>query len=87
MTRRDHTAIGVDIGATTIKLSLVDPQGTIVVRDETRTPQAFSAAEIVAAIIRRNESDIADRYQGRAWCDSTEHDLNRDVMTGRHTLS
>ena len=42
---------------------------------------------IVGAVIRRNEVDIARRYQGSAWCDSTEHDLNYDIMTGRRTPS
>ena len=42
---------------------------------------------IVGAVIRRNEIDIARRYQGSAWCDSTEHDLNYDIMTGRRTRS
>ena len=34
----------------------------------------------------RNADDgIAKRYEGSSWCDATEHDLNRDVMTGRYT--
>jgi glucokinase len=52
MTRRAHTAIGVDIGATTIKLSLVDRRGTVVVCGEAPTPRASTAAGIVAGIIR-----------------------------------
>jgi hypothetical protein len=42
---------------------------------------------IVGAVIRRNEDDIAKRYEGSAWCDSIEHDLNNDIMTGRRTRS
>jgi hypothetical protein len=35
----------------------------------------------------RNADDgIAKRYEGSSWCDATEHDLNRDVMTGHYTV-
>jgi hypothetical protein len=37
---------------------------------------------MVSAIIRWNEEDIASRYQGSAWCDSVEHDLNSDIISG-----
>ena len=42
---------------------------------------------IVGAVIRRSEVDIARLYQGSAGCDSAEHDLNYDIMTGRRTRS
>lgn len=40
---------------------------------------------LASIIIRRKKDDIAKRYEGCSWCDSTEHDLNYDVMTGRNT--
>jgi DNA-binding Lrp family transcriptional regulator len=38
---------------------------------------------VVSVIIRRSEVDVAKRYQGSSWCDSIEHELNYDVITGR----
>ena len=38
---------------------------------------------VTGAVVHSNEDDITEQYQGRSWCDSTEHDLNCDVMTGR----
>jgi hypothetical protein len=37
-------------------------------------------------LLRYRDADdgIAKRYDGSSWCDATEHDLNCDVMTGRH---
>jgi hypothetical protein len=40
---------------------------------------------LIGAIIRRKEDDIAKLYEGSAWSDSTEHDLNDHVVTGRRT--
>jgi hypothetical protein len=31
------------------------------------------------------EQEIAKRYDGRAWCDSMEHQLTNEVMTGIQT--
>ena len=28
----------------------------------------------------RAEDNMATRYQGRAWCDSTEHQMSQDIM-------
>jgi hypothetical protein len=28
----------------------------------------------------RAEDNIAARYQGRAWCDCTEHQMSQDIM-------
>src|ERR1700688_2546531 len=38
---------------------------------------------LVNEVIRRDEEDAAKLYQGSSWCDSTEYDLNCDIMTGR----
>jgi hypothetical protein len=40
---------------------------------------------LVNSVIRRNEEDLAERYQGSSWCDSSEYDLNCDVATGQRT--
>jgi len=34
---------------------------------------------------RRAQDRIAARYDGCAWCDSTERQLANDVLTGTHT--
>jgi hypothetical protein len=38
---------------------------------------------MIGAIIRSKDDDIARLYEGSAWSDSTEHDLNDHVTTGR----
>jgi hypothetical protein len=41
-----------------------------------------------AALFRkvfRAEDEIAVRYDGMAWCDSTEHQLTHDIITGTRT--
>jgi hypothetical protein len=39
---------------------------------------------LISTVIRKKEDDIAKRYEGSCWCDQTEHDLNYDVIAGRH---
>ena len=34
-------------------------------------------------LFTRSDYGIATRYRGMAWCDSTEHQLSNEIMTGR----
>jgi hypothetical protein len=49
-----------------------------------RGPSLMVLKSLISTFIRA-EDDIAKRYEGSAWCDQTEHDLNYDVITGRRT--
>jgi hypothetical protein len=40
---------------------------------------------LISTLARKEEHDIAKRYEGVSWCDPTEHDLNYEVITGRQT--
>jgi hypothetical protein len=40
---------------------------------------------LISTIIRKEDDDIAKRYEGSAWCDQTERDLNYDAITGCYT--
>jgi hypothetical protein len=40
---------------------------------------------LISTIIRKENDDIAKRYEGSAWCDQTERDLNYDAITGCYT--
>jgi hypothetical protein len=43
--------------------------------------QAFD--RLSRAIRFAGEDDIVRRYEGHSWCDSTERNMNYDIMTGR----
>ena len=61
--------------------------------DETKGSATFAPSSyftrvlkfVISTVFHKQEDDIAKRYEGSSWCDSTEHDLNCDVMTGRRT--
>jgi len=38
----------------------------------------------VRAIRYNDEDDVVSRYEGHSWCDSTERDMNYDIMSSRH---
>jgi hypothetical protein len=59
--------------------------------DERKRASSFTSpsflkrtAHFLNRIILRRKGDAASAYDGCAWCDATEYDLNSDAMTGRH---
>jgi hypothetical protein len=70
-----HIAARAHIGADRFERRVVAPQSVL----------KRVLDHLVKVFVRRIEDDITERYRGSAWCDSVEHDLNRDVMTGRRT--
>jgi hypothetical protein len=44
------------------------------------------AFQFARKLLRRSdEDDVVERYDGHSWCDSTERNINYDIMTGRRT--
>jgi hypothetical protein len=72
--------------STRLSIKNVSPARTTVLSDVAfRCDAAFKRVLdlFVSAVVRKEEQDIARLYEGCSWCDSTEHDLNHDVMTAR----
>jgi hypothetical protein len=42
-------------------------------------------AYFVGNMARFDEEQVVKRYEGHSWCDSTERELNYEIMTGRRT--
>lgn len=60
--------------------------------DNSRTDRTSTFARAVAFVVarlkprsraERAEDEIIARYEGHAWCDSTERNLNHHISTGR----
>jgi hypothetical protein len=45
--------------------------------------QAFD--RLARAVRFAGEDEIVRRYEGQSWCDSTERNMNYDIMTGRYS--
>jgi hypothetical protein len=62
--------------------------------DNSQTDRTSPLAQIVAFVVallkprscaERAEDDIVARYEGHAWCDSTERLLNHDIAADHRT--
>jgi hypothetical protein len=62
------------------------PQRRAACTESDQTPALARVLAFMASVISRNDEDnIVKRYEGHAWCDSTERRLNYDIMIGRYT--
>jgi hypothetical protein len=51
-----------------------------------RLPRLARVLASIAAVIRRSDEErVVSRYEGRSWCDSTDRELNYEIMTSRRT--